>query len=291
MPLLATFLLIPLPASTAGSTGKDDPGPRTVHLRFGLYQTEKATEMYKRFTPFLEALQDDTSKRMSAPCDIELSIFKTYDEAIDALVGGTVDFVHFGPASYITAKERNADIELLAMEHENGEKISKGVIIVRKDSPIQSIEDLRGKTFAFGDKNSTVGRYLVQAELATHKVFAKDLANFKYLERHDQVASAVEHGDFDAGSVKFTSFKKANERNTLRALATFDNVTKPVVARAGLDRAVFRALQESLIAYKNDAFFKEMKITGFTSASDEDFKLVRDGIRLANKFEHNNLGQ
>ncbi len=288
--LVAAFLILPSSASTP-SNGKDDPSRGTLYLKFGVYQTDKATLMYKRFTPWLEALQDDVSKRISAPCDIELAIFKSYDDGIDALVNGTVDFVHFGPASYITAKERNADIELLAMEHEKGEKISKGVIIVRKDSPYQTLEDLRGKSFAFGDKNSTVGRYLVQAELVNNNLYAIDLPGSKYLERHDQVASAVEHGDFEAGSVKLTTFNKANEKNTLRALAMFDNVTKPVAARAHMDRAVFQALQASILDFKDETFCKEMKITGFTTASDEDFKLVRDGIKKANQFESKSRGR
>jgi phosphonate transport system substrate-binding protein len=230
------------------------------------------------------------TKRLGAPCDIELSIFRTYDDGIDALVNGTVDFVHCGPASYIPAKERNAGIELLVMEHEKGEKLSKGVIIVKKDSPIKSLEDLRGKSFAFGDKNSTVGRYLVQAQLVEHGVYASDLSAYKYLDRHDQVASAVEHGDFDAGAVKFTSFQKANEKNTLRALATFDNVTKPIVARVGLDRNVFEALRASLMEFKNDAFFKDMKISGFTTAADDDFDFVRRGIAKADDFERKKTG-
>src|SRR5207249_4194439 len=134
-----------------------------------------------------------------------LTIFKSYDDGIKALCEGTVDFVHFGPASYIEAKRRNQKIELLAMEHENGEKRFQGVIFVAKASPIQTLADIRGKRFAFGDRNSTIGRWLVQAELVKADVFIDDLAGFKYLERHDQVAAAVEHGDFDVGAVKASS--------------------------------------------------------------------------------------
>ncbi|MBL8859779.1 MAG: PhnD/SsuA/transferrin family substrate-binding protein [Planctomycetes bacterium] len=270
---------------TAGQTPRPDPTLKPLSLRFGVYQTDKATVMYKRFTPFLETLQEDVEKRLSRPCDIELTIFKSYDEGIDALTKGSVDFVHFGPASYVTAKERNAEIRLVAIEHENGEKFSEGVIVVAKASPIQTIEELRGKKFAFGDKNSTIGRYLVQAELVAHGIHAQDLAEYKYLDRHDLVASAVEYGDFDAGSVKYSTYKKANEKNTLRALATFKNVTKPIVARAGLDSVVFTAIQDSLFAYKDEAFFKDVKISGFTVADDADFKLVRDGMKKANRFE------
>jgi phosphonate transport system substrate-binding protein len=287
MKLFAAFALAlaGLVALTSSSTPPPRTQPNTVFLSFGVYQVDKATEMYKRFTPFLESLQDDVSKRLGSPCEISLSIFKTYDDAIEALVEGRVDFVHFGPASYVTAKERNPDVRLLAMEHDNGQKTFKGVIIVQKKSTIQTIADLRGKRFAFGDKNSTIGRYLVQAELVSNGVTAGDLAHYDYLDRHDRVASAVEHGDFDAGSVKTSTFTKANEKGTLRVLATFDNVTKPVVARAGLDPAVFKALQETLFACTNEAYFKSEKISGFTAASDDDYKLVREGMRKSAEFE------
>jgi phosphonate transport system substrate-binding protein len=285
--LLAFLVLATAPITQVGTAPiaqTDDPVAKPIHLNFGVYQTDKATEMYKRFTPFLEALQEDLSVRLSCPTDIELTIFKSYDDGIEALVAGRVDFVHFGPAPYVLAKAKRPGIEIVAIEHENGEKRFQGVIIVAKDSPIQKIEDLRGKSFAFGDKNSTIGRYLVQANLVDHGIFARDLGSFKYLERHDQVASAVEHRDYDAGSVKSSTFKKANEKGTLRALATFDNVTKPIVAREGIDPGVFGALQQTLYGFKDQAVLKELKISGFMAGADGDFQLVRDGMKKSEEF-------
>jgi phosphonate transport system substrate-binding protein len=257
----------------------------TLSLTFGVYQTDKATVMYRMFTPILESIQDDVSKRLERPVDIQLTIFRSYDDGIAALVEGRVDFVHFGPASYIKAKELNPDVQLVAMEHENGEKRFKGVIAVGKNSPIHTIADLKGKRFAFGDKNSTIGRFLVQAELVSHGIHEKDLAGFKYMERHDQVASAVELGDFDAGSVKVGTFKKYEEKGTLRKLCEFDNVTKPVVARAGLDAQVFAALQQAFYALKDESVLKELKITGFLPTSDAEYDFVRKGMKKAEAFE------
>jgi phosphonate transport system substrate-binding protein len=241
--------------------------------------------MYKLFTPLLESLQDDVSARLSRPVDIELRIFRTYDDGINSLVEGSVDFVHFGPASYIVAKGKQPKLQLLAMEHENGEKRFKGVIVVAKNSPIKTIEDLRGRRFAFCDRNSTIGRYLVQALLVEHGIHASDLPGSKYLERHDQVAAAVEHGDFDAGSVKVATFLKANEKGTLRKLAEFDNVTKPLVARAGLDDATFAAIQQSLIEFKDLGALKALKISGFMAAADSDYDFVREGMKKSAEFD------
>lgn len=262
-----------------------DKSSDTLSLSFGVYQTDKATVMYKTFTPILESIQDSVSKELGRPVELGLTIFKSYDDGIQALVDGKVDLVHFGPASYVTAKEKNPSIQLIAMEHEKGEKRFKGVIVVKKDSPFQTIEDLRGKRFAFGDKNSTVGRYLVQAQLVDNGIYAKDLASFKYMERHDQVAGAVEIGDFDAGSVKSSTFKKYADKGTLRKLAEFENVAKPVVVRGGFDPAVLPAVQHAFYELKDEAILKDLKISGFMPTSDSEYDFVRDGMRKSARFE------
>lgn len=275
---LLAFAALAAPVRTLG----DEPKP--LALTFGVYPSDKATVMYQKLTPVLEYLMNDLEKRLARPVDVQLTIFKSYEDGIDALAKGQVDFVRFGPASYIRTKSAQPAIQLLAMEQENGSKRFKGVIIVKKDSAIQSLADLRGKKFAFGDPNSTIGRYLVQADLLAAGLHASDLASFAYLDRHDKVASAVEMGDFDAGSVQMSSYEKANEKGTLRILESFDNVTKPWVARQGLDAKTCAALSESLYALKNPSVLKELKVSGFVPTTDTEYQLVRDGMKQADEF-------
>jgi phosphonate transport system substrate-binding protein len=285
--VLLALGLLPGPSGLAHEPAQEPPAPEkppTLHLTFGVYPTDKATVMYRMFTPLLESLQAEMEKDLERPVEIELTIFRSYDQGIDALSDGRVDFVHFGPASYITAKERNKGLQLLAMEHESGQKRFQGVIFVRKDSPVQTLQDLKGRKFAFGDPNSTIGRWLVQAELARAGLHEADFKEIKYHERHDQVAAVVEHGDFDAGSVKISTFEKANAQKTLRVLATFDNVTKPIVARAELAPDIAAAIRKSLFRLTDPALFKDLKISGFTEAKDEDYQFVRDGMKRALAF-------
>lgn len=288
--LLSAFACFALPFGAEPDvnprpTPRVDDTSKTLSLSFGVYQSDKATVMYKKMTPILEYLQDDLEKRLSRPVDIHLNIFKSYDDGIDALVKGEIDFVRFGPASYLIAKDRAPTVQLVAMELENDQKRFKGAVITRTDSPIRTLADLKGKRFAFGDPNSTIGRYLVQAELVNAGIHAKDLAGFKYLDRHDKVASAVDIGDFDAGAVAMSSFDKANEKGTLRIVATFDNVTKPWVARDGLDKKIIDGLQQGLYALKDAAVLKELKISGFTATSEDEYRMVREGMKAADDFE------
>lgn len=279
----------------AASALDQTPAPKVestpLSLDFGVYQSEKATAMYRAFTPILETLATSMEAELHRPVDIKLAIFKEYQDGIDSLVRGDVDFVRFGPASYITARERQPEVQLIAMETEGGDKRFQGVIVVRKESPFQKLSDLRGKKFAFGDPNSTIGRYLVQAELVKAGITSADLAGFKYLGRHDAVVKAVEIGDYDAGSAMKSAFEKANAKGTMRVLASFDNVTKPWVARKGLDKSTVDAIAKGLLAIQDPAVLKELKISGFLPTSEKEFEFVREGMKLAEKFEAPASGQ
>ena len=282
MHLFLTSLLVLL--ANLGDTPKHAQEPHPLTLNFGVYQSEKATVMYRKFTPVLDYMNDDLDHRLSRPVDVRLTIFKSYEEGIEALAKGEIDFCRFGPASYITAKNRQHGIELLGLELDNGERRFKGAIVVQRDSTIHSLAELKGKRVAFGDSNSTIGRYLAQAELARAGVHADDLAKFQYLGRHDRVALAVEIGDFDAGSMRLSALEDLNKKGKLRVLATFENVGQPWVVRAGTEPAVVDALKQSLYAIKDPAILKELKITGIVPTSDDEYAIVREGMRNAEEF-------
>ncbi len=265
-------------------------GPSTaqesvIELKFGVYTTDRATEMYRTFYPILEILQEDMSSRMQRRIDVALRIYKSYTEALDALVEGEVDFVRFGPASYVLAKDRNPDVSLLAMEHKDGETQFKGMIVVPTESPAKTLADLRGKSFAFGDKNSTIGRYLAQEQLLSAGITATDLSHHAFLGRHDKVFKAVELGDFDAGSLKSNTFKKLNKNEQLRVLVSFLNVTKPWVARAGLPKELHEGLSEALVSITDEPSLAALKVSGFYEASDGHYKSTRESMRTAIGFD------
>lgn len=288
--LVALVAALSLMAWSGRSSADAAPPPVDVgqkqdalELTFGVYRTDKATTMYRQFLPIVETIQEELAAELKRPVEIELKIYKTYDEGLESIVEGTADFVRFGPASYVLAKERNPGVELLAMEHEEGKKRFKGVVVVRRDDPATTLAQLRGRRFAFGDENSTIGRYLVQAELVRAGIRAEDLKSYQYLGRHDAVANAVMMGDFDAGSIMLPTFERMNSDKRLRALHTFDNVTKPWVARAGLDVQIRRALTKVLVGFDDQALLKSLKITGLTTTSDEEYAFVREGMRIADE--------
>ncbi len=255
------------------------PSHGEVHLKFGLYASDKPSALKKKFDPVLKALQIKLTETLGEPVKIGIKFSQSYEGGIDDLVKGAIDFSRFGPASYIAAKKANPGISILAMESQKGKKKFNGIICVLKKSPINSPADLAGKTFAFGDKLSTIGRYLSQQYLVKNGIKADSLKKFDYLKNHEAVGIAVARGKFDAGALKESTFKKMVKKGApLRALAEFPNVTKPWLAKAGMDKRVEQALKKSLLELKDPAALKVLKKAGFLEGGDGDYATIRDAI-------------
>lgn len=254
-------------------------------LSFGLYASDKPTTLVKKFRPILNQLEKDLSSSMKKEVSIKISIAKTYQAGIDNLVKGKVDFVRFGPASYIIAKQKNNDIRLLAMETKKGKKHFNGVIVTHNASKIHNISDLKQKRFAFGSERSTIGRYLSQQYLLTHGISAKNLARYEYLGRHDNVGYAVAIRKYDAGALKESTFKKLVKKGQpLRVIGKFRNVTKPWVARSDLDKKTLVMLKAALLQLKDKQILANIKKDGFVSATHNDYTNIEKAIRRNSTF-------
>ncbi len=194
-----------------------------IVLNFGIYTSDKPSEMVKKFRPVLNVLEAGLSRLLDDPVIINLQVASSYQKGVAALVTGEVDFARFGPASYIIAKSQDPRISIIAIESKNGSKIFNGVICVRMDSTITRVEDLKGKNFAFGDPQSTIGRYLSQAYLYEYGVTANELSSYEYLGRHDRVGSAVAAGKFDAGALKKDGFLVGSDEDYDRIRKAIEN--------------------------------------------------------------------
>ena len=175
----------------------------------------------------------------------------------------------------------------MAIESKKGQKHFQGIICVQKDSAIASISDLRGKSFAFGDERSTIGRYLAQQYLMQDEIYAADLNRYHYLGRHDLVGLAVAAGQYDAGALKENTFNRLLEQGQpLRVLATFDNVTKPWVASHLLNSKLKEYLKQVLLTLDDKDALNALKKDGFLLGEDDDYQMIRLAIENNHKFKN-----
>lgn len=261
------------------------PARADIQLTFGLYASDKPSTMVRQFRPALDILEKRLTALLSEPVRIRTNVAKSYDNGMADLLRGTVDFARFGPASYILAKEQEPNLSILAIETEEGQKVFYGVICVRQDSDIETVAQLKGRTFAFGDENSTIGRYLSQLYLLKHGITAADLASYGYLGRHDLVGSAVAIGRYDAGALMEKSYNELVESGmALRVIAKFPNVTKPWIARAGLPERIKRALSQALFHLDDPVALDALNKNGFVAGNDDDYDVIRESMDRNGEF-------
>ena len=277
--LIAAFAIFAATALSATPAGAD------IKLTFGTYTADKPTEMVRKIKPVLRYLESALSRQLGEPVRISTQIAKDYDKGIYQLIHGKVDFARFGPASYILAKEKSVNISILAMEAVKGQKTFHGIICVQESADIQHISDLSGKTFAFGNKLSTIGRYLAQSQLLDVGINGDQLKHYDFLGRHDRVGTAVGNKEFDAGALKLSTFNKLRKNNVaIREIHRFKNVTKPWIARAGLDEEVAAALKNALLELSDTKVLKAIKKSGFLLGNDRDFEVIREAMKRSEQF-------
>ncbi len=256
-----------------------------VTLNFGLYASDKASAVVTQFRPLLSQLEQRLSQQLGEAVKIHTRISPTYEQAINKLATGEVDFARFGPASYVLTKEKNPAVTLLAMESKKGKKMRSGYIIAHQESPITSMAELKGKRFAFGSEKSTIGRYFAQLLLAEAGVNERDLQKYEYLGRHDRVGEAVAKGDFDAGALKSSTFKKLVKKGRkIRVLKEFKLATKAWAGRADLPSVQQQALVDTLLAFDDKAALKVLKKDGFVAGDDAAYDTVRKAIHHSGAF-------
>jgi len=125
-----------------------------------------------------------------------------YDGVIQGLLGGTIDLAWLGASGY--AKTYLTDptaVEVrLTTQHVDGSTGYHSIGFTRKDSGIRSMDDAKGKVFAFGEPNSTSGYLVPAAELtAKYGPLDKFFSEVKFSGGHEQTIVGVANGDFAAG--------------------------------------------------------------------------------------------
>jgi phosphonate transport system substrate-binding protein len=171
--------------------------------------------------------------------------------------------------------------KLLARLAKDGKAGLKGMIILREESKIEKLSQLKGKRFAFGDANSTLGTQVPAALLADAGVELEQLGDYNYLKNHNNVALGVLMGKYDAGGVKEEVFIRYRERG-LKTLTTTPIITSHAfVASYRLESDTFQQLQNLLLQLhkgpEGQKILDQIKrgTTQLIPASDADYDSLR----------------
>jgi phosphonate transport system substrate-binding protein len=137
----------------------------------------------------------------NAGLGIQLIQRKTYDEINALFPKGEIDLAFICTGPYAAAREKYG-FEALATPQVRGKPFYQSYLIVAKDSPYRSLEELRGRVFAFTDPDSNTGtlvpnHWLAQVGETPETFFQKTV----YTYSHDNSILAVARGLVDGAAV------------------------------------------------------------------------------------------
>ena len=250
-------------------------GVMAEELILSVHPFLSATEVKARFSPMANYLSKQLNKKVT------LRVGANYDEHIQAIGKDQVDLAYMGPASYVTLVNQYGIKPTLARIEMDGKPTFHGYIVTRSDSAINSLEDLKGQSFAFGDPKSTMSYVVPHFMLTQAGVITHDSAEHTFLGSHINVALAVLSGDYAAGAIKPAVFRKFESKG-LRIIAVSPEISEHVfVSRTDLPEKTVNDLRKAMFTASESeqgiAALKAIKnsATGLIPVQDSDYDNLR----------------
>ncbi len=256
------------------------PTQDVLPLRVAVASVISPKGTIQSYEPLLHYLEEQFHR------PVELIQRRTYLETNELIAEGKVDLAFVCTSAYVDGHDAFG-MELLAAPQVNGETIYRSFLIVPKDSPAQSMEDLQGKVFAFTDPISLSGRvyptYLVQQlGFSPESFFAQTFFTYN----HDEAIRAVANRLADGAAVDSLVYEFAIARDA--DLATKVKVIHrsppfgipPVVVSPKLDPDLKRELQKVILGLgeteEGKKALESIGIERFTTIDDHAYDDVRN---------------
>ena len=202
---LAAGAALALAATIQGAAAQDWKS-KYPELTFGVIPAENASGTVDRFTPMTEYL----SKQLGVP--VKLRVANDYAAVIEGQRAGNIQIAFYGPASFSRAIITHVKTDpLVNQKHETGVNGYYSVIYVMAKSPYHSIKDLKGKTIALVDPNSTSGNqaphfFMHRAGIDLDTFFGKTF----FAGSHENAVLALAQGTADAAANFWNSDTDSN---------------------------------------------------------------------------------
>src|SRR6266852_8827658 len=238
--LIVTLLLAAVVSSSTFAQSAASP-VAARELKFGFTPVLSEREMRNEFEPLMTYLSDALGQK------VVLYVAKDYGDLRTQMEAGSVDIGSFSPFAYVDAA-RDGRIRIIAQSILEGSATYRGIIVVRKDSGLRSVADLKGKRFAFVDPKSASGyvyprAMLIEKGVNPERYFKETI----FAGSHDNVIAALLDGRVDAGAIYDGALGVAKAKGiattALVTLSTTDPIPHDAIAvRVGVDEALAKKI-------------------------------------------------
>lgn len=279
--------------ATGGDKKENSLKPETIVIGFVPSQDSET------IADTVKPLADRLAKELDVK--VKGQVMTSYNSLVEAM-GANQVHVGFIPAfGYVLANEQyGAEVILKSIRHGSG--TYKAQYLVRSDSGIENLEDLKGKIWAYADKGSTSG-YLFPASQLMKKF---DYASAPEIETdffsatvsaggHDNAALAVLEGDADVATT-FDDVRtelEGEHPNIMEELKVIDYTEEipndTISVTKELDDELVEKIKKTFLSFNDDP--EMIKIMNevynwdaISEATDEEYQVVKDTYK---KFKDN----
>ncbi|RDJ20770.1 phosphonate ABC transporter substrate-binding protein [Bosea caraganae] len=195
-----------LAAGAAPAFAQEDWKAKYPELIFAIIPAENASGVVERYTPFINYLSKELGTKVT------LRIANDYAAIIEGQRAGNIHIGMYGPASFARALMTGAKIDAFAIETNiDGTKGYYSVFYVKKDSPYQKIEDLKGKNLGLVDPNSTSGNNVPRFALNSMKIDPESFfSKVVYTGSHENAIIALSQGTVDIAANWWNDEQESN---------------------------------------------------------------------------------
>jgi len=235
---------------------------------FGIGPTQSAIELAKRWTPVMQYLSEKSGVPLQFKTGKDIPTFQ------QQVREGVYDFVYINPYNYLQDHKRTG---YSAFAREKDSKLF-GVLVVKKDGPIQDVAQLNGQTVAFPTAAALAATWLPLGMLKDKGVQVTP----QYVNSMDSVYRSVAKGLFPAGGGELRTLGTIDPeiKNQLRVLWTSESLPPfTFVAHPRVPKAVLAKVQKALDEMEQDpqgqALLKANNFKGMEVATDADYNAMR----------------
>lgn len=285
-------------SSSDGDSKGDSYKPKELTIQF--VPSQNADTLEAKAKPLEKLL----SKELDIP--VKVSVSTNYNTIVEAMKSKKVDVGFLPPTAYTLAHDQKAaDVLLQAQRYgvnkdgSNNDKLVKSYksqFVVKKDSGIKSLKDMKGKKIALQDVTSTAGYTYPVAELLKEGINPINDMKITNVKGHDQAIIALLNGDVDV-AVTFQDARnivKKDQPNVFKdteVVELIEDIPNDTISvRSDMDDKFRDKLKK---AFKDIAKTKEgHKIVsevysheGYVDSKDSEFDIVREYGKKVNDNE------
>jgi phosphonate transport system substrate-binding protein len=201
--LLSLLMIFTLAACSDNGKEESQKDSKIETIKIGAIPDQNAADLNRGMEDFAKDLEEKTGLTVEYVPSVD------YSALVTAFERGEIQLAWFGGLTGVQARNLVPEAEAFA-QRPIDEKF-KSVFIAHSDVKIDSLEDLKGKSFTFGSESSTSGHLMPRYFMMETGIDANQDLDGKpnYSGSHDKTYKLVESGAFQTGALNISVWEAA----------------------------------------------------------------------------------